>query len=180
MSQQYPTQPVPGYSPQPPQPPQKKSRKWLYILIGATVFLIIIVAASSNGSKGTSDDSSTTSNAKTPHSSAPKDTGKSAEKAPQSPVKAFKAYVTKNGTASEREAVQHVIKVQGADENNDILDQADIYTDYTGDLMSGNTSHGKLIASAFRDWQASRGKESKNGLVTVYNKSGDMLSNGKY
>lgn len=179
MSQQHPTQPVYGYAP-PPQQPKKKGKKWLYILIGAAVFLVIIVAASSNGSKGTSDDTSGTSNAKTSHTSAPKDTGKKADKPAQSPVEAFQAYVGKHGSTAERAAVKHVTKVQGADEKNDILDQADIYTDFSGDLVSGDAASGKLIASAFRDWQSSRGKESKNGLVTVYNKSGEMLSNGKY
>ncbi|WP_405845523.1 hypothetical protein OG528_05720 [Streptomyces platensis] len=48
-------------------------------------------------------------------------------------------------------------------------------TDFTGGLMGPHQSEGKLIASAFADW-----KESKNGLVTVYDVKGEILSNGNF
>ncbi|MFC7511057.1 hypothetical protein ACFQV4_10790 [Streptomyces thermocarboxydus] len=80
-----------------------------------------------------------------------------------------------NGTAQEKEAVAHVIKVQGADEQNDILDTADIYTDFTGGIMGEGSGPAKLIASAFADW-----KQSENGLVTVYDADGELLGNGQF
>jgi hypothetical protein len=163
MSQQYPQQ---------PEPVKKKRRKGcLFAVVGAAVLVVIIVAASSNGSKGTSDSDSSTSTG----------SHKSAAKTPeQSPLDAFRAYVAKHGTATEKAAVKHTTKIQGADSENDILDAADVYTDYSGGMMGGHANDAKLIASVFADWQQSRGKDSKNGLVTIYDKSGDLLSNGKY
>lgn len=165
MTQQYPPQPL-------PVPPKKKRKGCLYAVIGAAVFVVIIVAASSNGSKGTSEDTSSPST-----SSSRKPAAK--DEAP-SPVAAFKAFAAKNGTPTEAAAVKHVTKVQGADGENDILDAADVYTDYSGGVMGGHANDGKLIASSFADWQKSRGKDSKNGLVTIYDKDGELLSNGKY
>ncbi|MCF3146405.1 hypothetical protein IQ293_24610 [Streptomyces platensis] len=95
--------------------------------------------------------------------------------APKSPADQFKAFVAKHGSPNEKAALGHVTKVQGADELNDILDSVDIYTDFTGGLMGPHQSEGKLIASAFADW-----KESKNGLVTVYDVKGEILSNGNF
>lgn len=105
-----------------------------------------------------------------------KDTEEDAKQAaPKSPGEQFKAFVSKNGTPTEKDAVKHVTKVQGADEQNDILDSAEVHTDYTGGMFGSDASKGKLLASAFADW-----KDSKNGLVTVYDKDGEMLSNGNF
>ena len=71
--------------------------------------------------------------------------------------------------------MKHVTKVTGADKNNDILDTAEVFTDYTGGLIGPHASDGKLIASAFASCY-----ESKNGLVTVYDEKGEILSNGNY
>jgi len=98
---------------------------------------------------------------------------KAAEKASQ--AEQFKAFVQKNGTPKERDAVSHVTKVQGADEQNDILDAADVYTDFTGGIMGSGTGPAKLIASAFADW-----KDSENGLVTIYDADGELLGNGQF
>ncbi|RFC73881.1 hypothetical protein [Streptomyces sp. AcE210] len=87
----------------------------------------------------------------------------------------FKAFVAKNGTPKEKAAVAHVLKVQGADQQNDILDSADVYTDFTGGLMGEGSGPSKLIASAFADW-----KDSKNGLVTVYDADGEIITNGNF
>ncbi|GAO11945.1 hypothetical protein TPA0598_09_02360 [Streptomyces lydicamycinicus] len=103
------------------------------------------------------------------------DAPKKAEPAPKSPADRFKAFVAKHGSPNEKAAPEHVTKVQGADELNDILDSVDIHTDFTGGLMGPHQSEGKLIASAFADW-----KESKNGLVTVYDVKGEILSNGNF
>lgn len=98
---------------------------------------------------------------------------KGASKASQ--AEQFKAFVAKNGTPKEKDAVAHVLKVQGADQQNDILDSADAYTDFTGGLMGEGSGPSKLIASAFADW-----KDSKNGLVTVYDADGEIITNGNF
>ncbi|MFE6153906.1 hypothetical protein [Streptomyces sp. NPDC057889] len=98
---------------------------------------------------------------------------KGASKASQ--AEQFKAFVAKNGTPKEKDAVAHVLKVQGADQQNDILDSADVYTDFTGGLMGKGSGPSKLIASAFADW-----KDSKNGLVTVYDADGEIITNGNF
>lgn len=120
--------------------------------------------------------------------SAGKESGKSDDAkpkgdTPKSAVEEFTAYVNANGTGPEKDAAKHVTKILGADEGNDILDTAEIHTDYTGSIMdldSGVSGSGKLLASSFAEWQKSRGNDSKNGLVSVYNASGDLISNGQY
>ncbi|KAF4405549.1 hypothetical protein CRI70_23660 [Streptomyces sp. Ru87] len=97
------------------------------------------------------------------------------EPAEKSQAEQFKDFVTKNGTPQEKEAARHVTKVQGADEQNDFLDSAEVYTDYTGGLMGPHQADGKLLASAFADW-----KDSENGLVTIYDADGEILSNGNF
>ncbi|MEY2241738.1 hypothetical protein AB8A21_02045 [Streptomyces sp. BF23-18] len=87
----------------------------------------------------------------------------------------FTACVTKNGTPTEKAAVKHVTKVTGADKRNDILDSAEVYTDFTGGLAGPHSGEGKLIATAFTSCY-----ESDNGLVTVYDKNGQMLSNAQF
>ncbi|MFI1163021.1 hypothetical protein ACH4UM_05275 [Streptomyces sp. NPDC020801] len=42
--------------------------------------------------------------------------------------------------------------------------------------MGDHAGGGKLIASAFADWQQGRGKASMNGLVTAYDKNAEILS----
>ncbi|MFC4328355.1 hypothetical protein ACFPC0_11005 [Streptomyces andamanensis] len=130
--------------------------------------------ACEDGSKDKGSDAKATASKETG-----KDAGKAEEK--QSTVDAFKAFVGKHGTANEKAAVKHVVKVQGADENNDLLDAAEIHTDYKGDMMDSSVSGAaKLLASSFADFQKDRGKDSKNGLVSVYNAAGDLVGNGKY
>ncbi|MBB5129499.1 hypothetical protein FHS32_006286 [Streptomyces albaduncus] len=156
------------------------------IALGAVVGIVVIgaVSANSGGTDGQSADkgssvsadqqsgakSDTKSDAGSDAGSA-KDEG--AGKASQ--AEQFKAFVQKNGTAAEKEAVAHVTKVQGADEQNDILDSADVFTDFTGGLMGEGTGPAKLIASAFADW-----KQSENGLVTVYDAEGELLGTGNF
>lgn len=105
------------------------------------------------------------------------------EDAPKSTVEEFKAYVQANGTGPEKEAAGHVTKIIGADKNQNILDTAEIHTDYTGGIMdvdSGAAGNGKLLATVFAEFQKSRGMDSKNGLVSVYNGKGELISNGEY
>ncbi|MFD8546277.1 hypothetical protein [Streptomyces sp. NPDC059649] len=78
--------------------------------------------------------------------------------------------VAPHGTANEKVAVTDVTKVRGAEEENDILDSVDVYTDFTGGKMGPHQGEGKLIAasaSASADW-----KESKNGLLAICDSKG--------
>ncbi|MFC9882944.1 hypothetical protein ACFVJW_25660 [Streptomyces libani] len=198
--QQYPSQP--GQQPPTPpgmyaSPPPKKMGAGAKIGIGcggafgALVLIGVIAAAMGGGDTGTQAENKPGKTATAPAKERAKERVKgSAEPAeakpeekpeekpkaaPRSPADRFKAFVTKNGSANEKAAIGHVTKVQGAEEQNDILDSVDIYTDFTGGLMGPHQSEGKLIASAFADW-----KDSKNGLVTVYDVKGELLANGNF
>ncbi|WP_326652042.1 hypothetical protein [Streptomyces anthocyanicus] len=159
------------------------------IALGAVVGIAVIGALSANAGDG---DGGAKSGDRTSASAGEKQDGagadgakadgaseakpaedKAAEKASQ--AEQFKAFVQKNGTPKEKDAVSHVTKVQGADEQNDILDAADVYTDFTGGIMGSGTGPAKLIASAFADW-----KDSENGLVTIYDADGELLGNGQF
>ncbi|MEU5141502.1 hypothetical protein [Streptomyces sp. NPDC021139] len=155
------------------------------IALGAVVGIAVIGALSANSGDG---DGDARSDGRTSASSGEKADGdakadggsdakpakdKAVEKASQ--AEQFKAFVQKNGTPKEKDAVSHVTKVQGADEQNDILDAADVYTDYTGGIMGEGTGPAKLIASSFADW-----KDSENGLVTIYDADGELLGNGQF
>ncbi len=184
-----PTQPGYGYPPQPgmPQPqPPKKRRTGKVLGITAAVFagLIVIGAVAGGGDTDSAADTSNKDKASSADSK-PKTTGddktEKTDKADAAPAKdqsqadQFKACVNKTGTPAEKTAIKHVTKVTGADKTNDILDAAEVFTDFTGGLMSKNNGDAKLIASAFASCY-----ESKNGLVTVYGSDGDMISNGNY
>ncbi|MFF8524300.1 hypothetical protein ACF05X_19505 [Streptomyces werraensis] len=155
------------------------------IALGAVVGIAVIGAVSANaGDNGTgsADKDASASADRQPGGAkdAGADAGQGGEKTEKAEKKAsqaeqFKAFVEENGTAQEKAAVAHVTKVQGADEQNDILDTADVYTDFTGGIMGGGTGPAKLIASAFADW-----KQSENGLVTVYDADGELLGNGEF
>ncbi|MEU3900251.1 hypothetical protein [Streptomyces sp. NPDC045251] len=159
------------------------------IALGAVVGIVVIGAVSANsgdgGGEGKGDNRTSAGAEEKPGgtkgdgtkgdgaSDAKPAEDKAAEKTSQADQ--FKAFVKKNGTPSEKEAVAHVTKVQGAEEQNDILDAADVYTDFTGGLMGEGMGPAKLIASAFADW-----KQSENGLVTVYDADGELLGNGNF
>jgi hypothetical protein len=154
------------------------------IALGAVVGIAVISALSANSGDGDGDarsDSRTSANSGEKADGAKADGAsdakpaedKAVEKASQ--AEQFKAFVRKNGTPKEKDAVSHVTKVQGADEQNDILDAADVYTDFTGGIMGEGTGPAKLIASSFADW-----KDSENGLVTIYDADGELLGNGQF
>lgn len=137
----------------------------------ATLALAAFATACEDTTKTSADKSS----------SVPASESKGKEAPSKSVADQLKEFAAKNGTAEEKKAVAHVTKVQGAEENNNILDAPEIHTDLKGDLMdSDTTGAATLIASVFADFQADRGKSSKNGLVTVYNASGDVIGNGKF
>ncbi|GHA86346.1 hypothetical protein GCM10010330_45830 [Streptomyces tendae] len=157
------------------------------IALGAVVGIAVIGALSANAGDGDGDaksDNRTSasagektggaSEAKPAEDKADDKTEDKAEKK-ASQAEQFKAFVQKNGTPKEKDAVSHVTKVQGADEQNDILDAADVYTDFTGGIMGEGTGPAKLIASSFADW-----KDSENGLVTIYDADGELLGNGQF
>jgi hypothetical protein len=155
--------------------------KWI---AGGIVALVVIGAASggNDGSSKPKADNPAVVQSVTPKTA---DKSKAAPKAkpkaaPKSVEQQLIDYVTKHGTPTEAAAVKHVTKIQGGDENNNILDTADVYTDYSGGMFGSHANDGKLIASAFADWQKSRGQASENGLVTVYDKNAEILSNGQF
>ncbi|OKK04534.1 hypothetical protein AMK26_14415 [Streptomyces sp. CB03234] len=104
-------------------------------------------------------------------------TGKAPAEQPekQSEADQFKAFVARDGTAAEKKAAEHVTRVQGSSEQNNVLDSAEIHTDYTGGLLGPHGGEGKLLASVFAEW-----KTSENGLVTVYGGDGEIIANGKF
>ncbi|WP_435601323.1 hypothetical protein [Streptomyces sp. C10-9-1] len=182
----YPGAPAPY---QPPPPPKKGLSNWAIAGItvgGVFAFLIILGIAFGDGEPAETATSAKPDTAaaapKNPVDDKPAAEEEPKEEAPQEEPKKeatqaeqFRAFVEENGTPAEQDAVTHVVKVQGADSNNNILDTAEIWTDYTGGLLGPNASKGKILASAFADW-----KQSKNGLVTVYDEQGEILSNGNY
>lgn len=180
--QQPPQGPFPGQGPAPYQPPAPKKKNPAGKIVGfgclgvVALFVIVGIAVSATG--GGSDDSSSKAGTSVAASKDDAPAAKVEDKpAPKelSQADQFKKFVTDNGTPAEKAAVKHVIKVQGADKNNDILDAAEVFTDYSGGLMGPHQADGKLLASAFADW-----RHSENGLVTVYDIKGDLLSNGNY
>jgi hypothetical protein len=95
----------------------------------------------------------------------------------KSQVQQLKDCVAKDGTPTEQKAITHVTKVTGAS-NGEVLGAAEVFTDYTGGMVGPHQAEGKLIASAFAScWKTNDGK---SGLVTVYDKDGELLSNGNY
>ncbi|MEU0133529.1 hypothetical protein ABZ172_05755 [Streptomyces sp. NPDC006296] len=191
MSQQYPQNPQQPYQggpavhpggPVPPQqpPPQRSwfARHKVLTAVGG-VFAFFMVIAIATGGDDTDQGADTTATAPQERAAAEPveqaDDKPAEEKQERSQADRFKAFVAKNGTAAEQAAAEHVTKVQGADKSNGILDSADVYTDFSGGMMGPHQGEGKLLASAFADW-----KDSDNGLVTVYDKDGEILSNGNF
>lgn len=194
---QQPYQGAPGGYPGGPVPPQKPKswfarNKAVSIIGGVVGFFVIVGMFSSSGDDSTSTkaDTAVTAPDKADAKPAEKADAKPAEDAPakkeesKKPAPApknktqadeFKAFINENGTPAEKAAAKHIVKVQGADSDNGILDAAEVYTDYAGGLMGPHSGDGKLLASAFADW-----KTSNNGLVTIYDKAGEILSNGNY
>ncbi|MFE6622403.1 hypothetical protein [Streptomyces sp. NPDC057740] len=193
---QQPAQPGYGHPQQPygqppfqPQPPRKrKTGKILGITAAVFVGLIVIGAIAGGGDDSAKDTSSkdkaVVASDKPKAQAEEPAADKSADEEPakeapaaedKSQAEQFKDCVNKSGTGPEKAAVGHVTKVTGADKSNDILDAAEVFTDFKGGFMSENAGDAKLIASAFASCY-----ESKNGLVTVYGSDGDMISNGNY
>ncbi|OWA14643.1 hypothetical protein B9W68_10865 [Streptomyces sp. CS227] len=148
------------------------------IALGTAVGVVVIGGLASLGD----DQAADTAKGGDTSNSAPASGGDKADKSEQaeekpkaSQAEQFKAFVEENGTPKEKEAASHVTKVQGAEKQNNVLDTADIYTDYTGGVMGEGLGPAKLLTSAFADW-----KQSKNGLVTVYDADGELLGNGEF
>lgn len=143
--------------------------KGLKIAGGIIIGLIAIGACNAaTGDSGTKTGTDGTKPAASTKSNSPAATKKTQ-------AEEFTACVANNGTPTEKAAVKHVTKVTGADKQNNILDSVEIYTDFTGGIMGPHQSDGKLIATAFTSCY-----ESDNGLVTVYDKDGEILSNANF
>lgn len=199
MSQQYPQQPgygppqqptqpgygypqQPGWGGPPPQPPKKRSIGKILGITGAVLVGLIVIGAVAGGGEDSTDKSNkdkavaaTSNKPKAAEEPAAEEPAKEEPAADKSQAEQFKACVAKSGTDSEKAAVGHVTKVTGTDKTNDILDAAEVFTDYKGGFLSENAGDAKLIASAFASCY-----ESKNGLVTIYGSDGDMIANGNY
>lgn len=175
--QQQPGYGAPQFQPQPP----KKSNAGKIIGFGclgvvALFVLIGIIAAVAGGGSDNSADTSNKDKAVAASSTPKADKAKpTPAQETKSQAEKFKACVAKSGTPTEKKAVQHVTKVTGTDKRNDILDSAEVYTDFTGGLMGPHQGEAKLIASAFTSCY-----ESDNGLVSVYGQDGDLIANANY
>ncbi|MFD7403558.1 hypothetical protein ACFV7R_12995 [Streptomyces sp. NPDC059866] len=183
--QQYPQQPGWGGPQQPPayygaptpQPPKKRSvGKIAGLGCLGVIALVVIAGVAAGGGDGDSTDTSNKDKAVSANDNQKADEAKE-EPAEETKTQAeqFQACVAKSGTPTEKEAVKHVTKVTGADKRNDILDAPEVFTDFTGGLVGPHAGEGKLIASAFTSCY-----ESDNGLVTVYDKDGEILANANY
>jgi hypothetical protein len=146
--------------------------KGLKIAGGIIVGIIAIGAcnAATNNDDGTNTG---TDNAKPAASSNAEDTDTTTTKKTQ--AEEFTDCVNKTGTATEKKAVKHVTKVTGADKRNNILDSAEVFTDFTGGLAGPHQGEAKLIATAFTSCY-----ESDNGLVTVYGEDGELIANANF
>ncbi|MEV0528735.1 hypothetical protein AB0I66_35480 [Streptomyces sp. NPDC050439] len=167
----------PQQTPQPQPPKKSKTGKFIGFGCLGVVALIVVIAAvgaagGGNSTDGAGSKKAATTDDKPESGDAKKDPPAESE---GSQADQFKACVAKGGSASEKAAAKHVTKVSGADKNNDVLDAAEVFTDFTGGIVGPHASDGKLIASAFGSCY-----DSENGLVTVYDKSGEVLSNGNY
>ncbi|MEU3281606.1 hypothetical protein [Streptomyces antibioticus] len=147
--------------------------KGLKIAGGIIVGLIAIGACNAATNDNDGGTKAGTDGVKQTTSSGSKSEASAAGKKTQ--AEEFTDCVNKNGTPTEKTAVKHVTKVTGADKQNNILDNAEIYTDFTGGIVGPHAGEGKLIASAFTSCY-----ESDNGLVTVYDKDGEILANANF
>ncbi|MEU3038187.1 hypothetical protein [Streptomyces griseoaurantiacus] len=196
---QYQQQPGWGTPPPMPQPPRRNTGRIvgfsclgvlaLFVVLGIVVAAVgggdddgkKSTASSSQAEDDSAKDDTARSDAKNDTKSDAEDDKKDGEgdkgdaKSTGSQADRFKACVAKKGTAGEKAAVAHVTKVTGTDKRNDILDAAEVFTDFTGGFMSADAGDAKLITSAFTSCY-----ESDNGLVTVYGSDGDMITNGNY
>ena len=178
-----PQQPSYGTPPFQPQPP-KKSKAGKIAGFGCLGVISVLVLIGSGATAGGGNGDSTDTGAKdkavaagrTPESDKAEATpARKTKPKPKTQAEQFEACVAKSGTAAEKKAVGHVTKVTGADKRNDILDTAEVYTDFKGGLMSAHQGDAKLIASEFTSCY-----ESKNGLVSVYGQDGDLMANANY
>ncbi|QFZ76608.1 hypothetical protein GFH48_28065 [Streptomyces fagopyri] len=176
---------APGHGASAPRPPRKRGvgRVVGLGLLGVLGLIVVIGIAGAAGRGGGADEDSGASNSSVHNEARSEarsdsrdgsgdgagDTGAGSQAAD------FRSCVDKNGTATEKAAVRHITKVTGADKRNNILDAPEVFTDFSGGLTGPHQGEGKLIASAFSSCY-----ESDNGLVTVYDKAGQILANGTF
>ncbi|MFG2424430.1 hypothetical protein ACGFWD_36005 [Streptomyces sp. NPDC048448] len=170
-----------------PGPPRKRGVGRVAVLgclgvLGLAVIIGIAGAAGGGGADGDGDGDSGASNSSSVHNEAKneakndaRDGSGAGDAGPGSRAADFRSCVDKNGSAAEKAAVRHITRVTGADERNNILNAPEVFTDFSGGLTGPHQGEAKLIASAFSSCY-----ESDNGLVTVYDRTGEILANGDF
>ncbi|MER5404144.1 hypothetical protein [Streptomyces sp. NPDC002769] len=178
---------VADYGTPAPEPPAKRGvgRAMAFGglgVLGLAVIVGIAGATGGGGPDGDGDGDIGASNSSSVHSGVKdeahndsRDGSGAGDTGPGSQAADFKSCADKNGTAAEKAAVRHITRVTGADKRSNILDTPEVFTDFGGGLTGPHQGEGKLIASAFSSCY-----ESDNGLVTVYDKAGEILANGTF
>ena len=141
------------------------------IIVGVLVIGGCNAATNSDGGTKTGTDNAKPAASTDAKGAGAQDTG--ATKKTQ--AEEFTDCVNKTGTPTEKTAVKHVTKVTGADKRNNILDSAEVFTDFTGGIVGPHQGDAKLIATAFTSCY-----QSDNGLVTVYGEDGEMIANANF
>jgi hypothetical protein len=141
---------------------------------GVAVLVVASAVASAGGDDGkTATPSPKPNAAPTAPAKTEGDTNPQPDPVRKTPLQEFQACVAKGGTATEKAAVKHVVKLSGMDDWNGILDNPKAFTDYMGGIRRG--ADATLIASAFADCY-----KSDNGLLTVYTSDGHVAGNGQF
>ncbi|MFK0192843.1 hypothetical protein [Kitasatospora sp. NPDC090308] len=130
----------------------------------------------SSGASNSAPAATTSSAAASTSSTAAAASSSAAATTEAASLKAFVASSSSATSAMKTAVADHVAKVDASD------GQVNIYTDLTGDITSSDTGTAKLIVSAATDWATQKHKPitAGAGLITVYNQSGTILSNGNY
>ncbi|MFF2994598.1 hypothetical protein ACFVTC_08450 [Streptomyces sp. NPDC057950] len=182
---------VPGSGAPAPRPPGKRGVGRVAVLgslgaLGLAVIIGIAGSAGGGGADGDDDGDSGASSSSSVHNEAKnearnearndsRDGSGAGDAGPGSQAADFRSCVAKNGTATEKAAVRHITRVTGADERHNILDAPEVFTDFSGGISGPHRGEGELIASAFSSCY-----ESDNGLVTVHDRTGEILAHGNF
>ncbi|MFF4927374.1 hypothetical protein ACFY2H_00415 [Streptomyces griseofuscus] len=182
-----------NWTPRPTEEPKKQglSKGWKIALgVFGGLFVIVLLGNLAGGKDKTKSTATATSSStqqeETPVQKAQREI---AEKKSSESVKGnstpaqqgmteterFKALVRDHGTTGEKAAVEHVTKVQVKSKMNNILDTAEVFTDFSGGMMGSDSGQCNLIASAFADAYT-----SENGLVSVNGEDGKLICTGNF
>lgn len=142
-------------------------------VVGVGAALGIIGGLASSGGDEKTEKPNTTISVPSP--SATKSPAPKKTEAKKTQAQELQACIAASGTPAEKTAAKHITKVTGVGEGS--IQMVEIFTDYAGSLMTGDAPKGKVLASAFSSCHQSKSGKS---LVTVYNKDGEILSNGNF